>query len=138
MSVDKRRKPAKSFACPCGGGLFDQCCGRFINDGLTPQTALDLMRSRYSAYALRDESYLQTTWYGSTRPVSRLLDENDNIKWLSLEIKAHEQEGSSASVEFVARFKDQGRAQRLHEISRFVYEDGRWFYLDGSFPPHVK
>ena len=96
------------------------------------------MRSRYSAYVLRNESYLQATWYGSTRPTNHLLDENANIKWLSLEIKAHEQEGSSALVEFIARFKDQGRAQRLHEISRFVYEDGRWFYLDGAFPPHMK
>ena len=38
------------------------------------------------------------------------------------------------TVEFVARYKVNGRAQRLHEVSRFVREDGRWFYLDGSFP----
>lgn len=138
MQANERRKSTLSLSCPCGCGLLETCCGRFIHDGLTPQTALELMRSRYSAYVLRDESYLQATWYGSTRPANRLLDANDNIKWLSLEIKAHEQEGSAASVEFVARFKVHGRAQRLHEISRFVLEDGRWFYLDGSFPPHVK
>jgi len=39
-----------------------------------------------------------------------------------------------ATVEFVARSKSAGRAQRLHEVSRFVKEDGRWFYIDGVFP----
>jgi SEC-C motif-containing protein len=32
----------------------------------------------------------------------------------------------------VARSKLGGRAQRLHETSRFVREDGRWFYVDGE------
>lgn len=105
---------------------------------MIPQSALELMRSRYTAYVLQDERYLQLTWYGSTRPTNRLLDENARIKWLSLEIKAHEQEGNGASVEFIARFKVHGRAQRLHEISRFVHEDGRWYYLDGNFPATTK
>jgi SEC-C motif-containing protein len=38
----------------------------------------------------------------------------------------------SATVDFVARSKLGGRAHRLHELSRFVREDGRWFYLDGQ------
>jgi len=37
-----------------------------------------------------------------------------------------------ATVEFVARSKLSGRAHRLHEISRFVREDGRWYYVDGD------
>jgi SEC-C motif-containing protein len=91
------------------------------------------MRSRYTAYVLRDERYLQLTWHGSTRPASRLLASSDSIKWLSLEIRASEETGSAATVEFVARYKEQGRAQRLHETSRFVREEGQWLYLDGSF-----
>lgn len=119
--------------CPCGSGRYLDCCGRFISGGEVPQTALDLMRSRYTAYVLRDERYLQLTWHGSTRPASRLLASSDSIKWLSLEIRASEETGSAATVEFVARYKEQGRAQRLHETSRFVREEGQWLYLDGSF-----
>jgi SEC-C motif domain protein len=138
MPANERRKYPPSVACPCGNGQLAECCGRFIHAGGKPATALELMRSRYTAYALRNEAYLQTTWYGSTRPAARLLEEENNIKWLSLEILSHQQEGSAASVEFVARFKVHGRAQDLHEISRFVYEDGQWYYLDGSFPSKAK
>jgi len=55
------------------------------------------------------------------------------LKWLGLEVRRHEQQDADhASVEFVARSKLGGRAQRLHETSRFAREDGRWFYLDGD------
>ena len=42
--------------------------------------------------------------------------------------------GEEATVEFVARCKIGGRAHRLHEVSRFVRGEGRWYYVDGSFP----
>ena len=91
------------------------------------------MRSRYSAYALKLESYLLATWHSSTRPAALGLAA-DNTKWLGLEVKDH-LPGSAdrATVEFVARYKTGGRAGRLHEVSRFVREDGRWFYVDGGF-----
>ena len=87
------------------------------------------MRSRYSAYVLKLEDYLLATWHTSTRPAS--LDFAGE-KWLGLDIKKHRNE--SNTVEFVARYKIGGRAHRMHEISRFVFADGRWFYLDGEFP----
>ena len=91
------------------------------------------MRSRYSAYFLALEPYLLATWHASTRPSPPLFDEAQNPRWLGLEIKRHETTGSdSAIVEFVARYKVGGRAHRLHETSRFVREDGRWFYVDGD------
>ena len=114
--------------------MYRICCGRFLDGGVLPATALELMRSRYSAYALGNERYLQTTWYGSSRPAERLLTDGEQIKWLSLEVRRHEEQGSDATVEFVARYKVQGRAHKLHEISRFIREEGRWFYLDGRFP----
>ena len=90
------------------------------------------MRSRYVAYALGHESYLLATWHPSTRPADLKLEE-DPLRWLGLTIKRHElQDDSHATVEFVARYKIDGRAYRLHEISRFVREDGRWFYIDGD------
>ena len=92
------------------------------------------MRSRYSAYALKLEAYLMDTWHASTRPAALNLAA-DTAKWLGLEVRKHIPEsGNSATVEFVARCRIAGRAHRLHEISRFVREDGRWYYVDGEFP----
>jgi len=120
-------------ACPCGGVSYASCCGRFIDDGEIAQTAEQLMRSRYTAYTLGKEPYLKATWHADTRPTEAVVQE-DSVKWLGLEVRRHVPEGDKASVEFIARYKVGGRAHRLHEISRFVREEGRWFYVDGSFP----
>ena len=96
------------------------------------------MRSRYTAFVLENEAYLKQSWFESTRPSGRLIDETHAIKWLSLDILHHHEDAHDGTIEFVARFKVQGRAQKLHEISRFIREDGRWFYLDGHFPESPK
>ncbi|ADL56541.1 YchJ family protein [Gallionella capsiferriformans] len=119
---------AKLKPCPCGGPDYASCCGPFHASDPAPD-AQRLMRSRYSAYVLKHEDYLLATWHESTRPTS--LDFSGE-KWLGLEIKKSSAE--SNTVEFVARYKIGGRAHRMHEISRFVFEDGRWLYLDGEFP----
>jgi SEC-C motif-containing protein len=110
-----------------------QCCGRFIDAGEVPQTAEELMRSRYTAYTLRNEPYLKATWHPSTRPVD-VFAQDEDVKWLVLEVRKHAPAGDAATVEFVARYKIGGRAHRMHEISRFLRENGRWYYVDGSFP----
>lgn len=92
-----------------------------------------MMRSRYSAYALKLEAYLLATWHPGTRPATLDLAA-DNTKWLGLEVRKHLSESADhATVEFVARYKIGGRAGRLHEVSNFAREDGRWFYVDGKF-----
>jgi SEC-C motif-containing protein len=88
------------------------------------------MRSRYSAYVLQLEDYLLATWHASTRPAALDLAAAPP-KWLGLQVKTHTETANTASVEFVARCRVGGRAQRMHEISRFVREDGRWYYVDG-------
>jgi SEC-C motif-containing protein len=120
--------------CPCGSGKpFDICCGPLIDGGEAAPTAEALMRSRYSAYALRREDYLLATWHASRRPVSLDLAVEAPPKWLGLDVRRHEQQDADhAIVEFIARYKVNGRAHRLHETSRFVREDGRWFYVDGD------
>ena len=121
--------------CPCGSALPGAaCCGRYHSGALhlSAPTAQVLMRSRYSAYVLGLHSYLLATWHPSTRPPS-LAPDPPGLKWLGLQVRRHEQQGSDrAIVEFVARSKLGGRAQRLHESSRFVREDGRWFYVNGD------
>jgi len=119
-------------ACPCGSGRrYGECCGRF-HQGALPQRADELMRSRYSAYVLGLEPYLLDTWHPSTRPAALGLAEQQGVKWLGLSVKRHEQsDENNAVVEFVARFRSGGgRAQRMHEVSRFVREDGCWLYIE--------
>jgi len=122
-----------SSPCPCGGNDYAACCGRFHHGSPAPDAEL-LMRSRYSAYVLKLETYLLATWHPSTRPATLKLA-TDPARWLGLEVKRHNTESPDmATVEFVARYKIGGRAGRLHEISRFVREQGGWLYVDGTFP----
>lgn len=119
--------------CPCGKGDYAQCCKPY-HDGAAAPTAEALMRSRYSAYVLGLMDYVYASWHASTRPPAADLQHDPALKWLGLEVRKFMPGADEATVEFVARSKSGGRAQRLHEVSRFVKEDGRWFYIDGVFP----
>ncbi len=90
------------------------------------------MRSRYSACVLRLVGYIRDSWHPSTRPAV-IEPQPEGTTWLGLEIRRRMQTGADrATVEFVARSKQGGRAARLHETSRFVRDDGRWTYVDGD------
>src|SRR3569833_605876 len=128
-TVTARRDGA---ACPCGGKAYAQCCGRFIEQGQIPQTAAELMRSRYTAYVMRNDDYLLATWQASTRPPPPIADEA--LKWLRLQVRTNTQHGDDATGKLVARDLDAvGRAHRLQETCRFVREDGIWFFVRGTF-----
>jgi SEC-C motif domain protein len=122
-------------ACPCGSGRsLARCCGRFLNQqGQPPLSAPDpetLMRSRYTAYVLKDSPYLLATWHPRTRPAELDLDD-PHLRWLGLEVRRHSPiDETHAEVEFVARSRHQGRGQRMHVTSRFVHEEDHWLYLD--------
>ncbi|CAG4882500.1 conserved protein of unknown function [Georgfuchsia toluolica] len=124
-------------SCPCGNpALYELCCGRYIDGGLRAPTAEALMRSRYTAYALGREAYVRETWHPATRPGALDLDDGGATKWIGLDVKRHElQDQSHATVEFIARYKINGRAHRLHELSRFICVDDQWFYVDGDIRP---
>jgi SEC-C motif-containing protein len=123
--------------CPCGSGnKYEACCSLIISGNQTATTAEQLMRSRYTAYTCLDVKYLLSTWHVSTRPPELVLDAESKPQWLGLKIVncTDGQPGnSSGTVEFIARYRINGRAQRLHEVSRFSQENGRWYYLDGKF-----
>ena len=130
--------PDKNTACPCGrlqgkrSLSFEQCCQRYLDhfDSVPAPDAESLMRSRYSAFVLQRSSYLLNTWDASHRPAE--VDFDVNTKWLGLGVKAHRTiDLEHAEVEFVARYRVQGKASRLHELSRFTLQDGRWYYVDG-------
>lgn len=122
--------------CPCGRRAgYATCCGP-LHEGGVAADAESLMRSRYCAYVLKREDYLLSTWHPDTRPPRLdLAVQQPEPRWLGLDVKRHEVRGDEAIVEFVARLRHGGgKAQRMHEVSRFVREGGRWFYVDGEFP----
>ena len=99
-----------------------------------PATAEALMRSRFAAFQRADAEWLLHTWHPSTRPPE--LDLSDNPRWRGLQIVDIVGGGADAAtgvVEFRATYLDaDGGLGILHERSRFVREDGRWFYVDGD------
>lgn len=122
-----------AVSCPCGSGRsLADCCGRFHAGDPAPD-AESLMRSRYSAYVLGLEDYLRATWHPATCPVALGLDAVPRPQWLGLTVKAYTPlDETHATVEFVACYKLNGRAFKLHETSRFERVDGRWLYVDGE------
>ncbi len=132
--------PDPTSVCPCGQSnarqkplAYGACCGRYLDhfDTAPAPDAPCLMRSRYTAFVLERADYLQATWHPRTRPAA--LDFDPGARWLGLAVRSQRSTGDGmAEVEFVARYRVGGRAVRLHETSRFVREDGRWFYVDGD------
>lgn len=126
--------------CPCRVGspvvlAYSECCERYHAGPLHEKapTAEALMRSRYSAFTLDLTVYLRSTWHPSTRP-QMLEPHTPGLQWLGLTVRQHvQQDDNHATVEFVARSKLAGRAHRLHEVSRFTREEGRWYYMDGQW-----
>lgn len=121
--------------CPClSGDTYGACCGRYHSGAATAPTAEALMRSRYSAFAVGDDAYLLATWAPQTRPDSAGPGDE---QWRRLDIHRTERGGpfdTTGVVEFTAyyRYPATGERGSLHETSRFVREDGRWYYVDGD------
>jgi len=141
MQVFMSAPDPQSRPCPCGRTdrrdkpiAFSLCCGRYLDDfDRTPAPdAESLMRSRYSAFVLERGEYLRATWHPSKRPAS--IEFEPGVKWLGLDVRARSVlDADHAEVEFVARQRGpSGTATRLHERSRFVREDGRWYYVEGD------
>lgn len=117
--------------CPCASGpTYEKCCGPFHRGQAAAPTAERLMRSRYSAFWLQKPGYLLRTWHPSTRPDSLELD--PRMTWIDLRIIGRTGGGlleSAGTVEFAARYRAGGISGTQRENSRFVRENGRWFYL---------
>ncbi|MCP3804279.1 YchJ family metal-binding protein [Allokutzneria sp. A3M-2-11 16] len=122
------------MTCPCGlDKSYDQCCGALHSGAAAASTAVQLMRSRYSAFAVSDEAYLLRTWHPDTRPST--VDFEPRQKWTGLEILSTAGGGvfhTEGTVEFVASYRVRGRAGELRENSDFVRRDGLWVYVRGT------
>ncbi|WP_344821161.1 YchJ family protein [Actinocorallia longicatena] len=116
--------------CPCGlPASYDACCGHFHGGEAAPTAEL-LMRSRYAAFAVGDEKYLERTWHPRTRPGRIGLDRK--TRWTGLEV-LETTEGSpfhtKGTVRFRAHYLERGRRGQMEEHSRFVRLDGDWVYV---------
>lgn len=120
--------------CPCcSGALFGSCCLPILQ-GEAAASAEDLMRSRYTAFVLRNEDHLFRSWHPRTRPAPPYTDPAIRFEGLRVIDRAGgEAEDEEGVVEFEARYRDPaGRPAVQRERSRFVRRAGRWVYLDGD------
>ncbi|MCU1641249.1 MAG: protein YchJ [Nocardia sp.] len=132
--MSKRRKARPVPAeCPCGlPANYADCCGRLHRGAAQANTAEQLMRSRFSAFAVADEAYLLRSWDPATRPAD--VDFDPGMQWERLEIIGATGGGpfhTEGTVEFRAHYRSGGTAGELHENSRFRRDNGAWVYLDG-------
>lgn len=126
-----------SDPCPCGSNkAYSLCCAPYINGTKRVTTAKALMKSRYTAYFLKEEDYLSKTWHPSTRPKQLNLAE-DKTKWQQLKVlnsKRGKVTDKKGWVAFAAFYLDeQGSQGVLKEESLFVREAGQWYYHSGTF-----
>lgn len=92
------------------------------------------MRARYSAFVLGLDGFIDDSWDPATRPAasSRTADAR---RWLGMKIRATEAGGAdddAGVVEFIARYKIDGRGYRIHQISRFRRSQRGWQYVDSD------
>ncbi|MFR9728386.1 YchJ family protein [Saccharopolyspora sp. MS10] len=123
-----------SSRCPCGTGeTFGECCGPLHVGERRAATAEQLMRSRFSAFAVGDVDHLLRTWHPSTRPVELELDPEQ--RWTRLEILERTGGGpfdTAGTVRFRAHHRIRGRAGSITERSRFERDGASWSYVDGD------
>lgn len=133
------RQPGEREAslCPCKSGKsYGVCCRPFHVGQAKPQTAEQLMRSRYSAYFFRRLDYLVETTHPDTRSknLKRELEASmAELKWSFLTILQTSKGGladKTGKVEFVAQYFLKGKPFELREHSRFKRHKGAWKYLD--------
>ncbi|MDO6710486.1 MULTISPECIES: YchJ family protein [Aliiglaciecola] len=119
--------------CPCcSGESFENCCRPFISKTKYPDTAEQLMRSRYSAYAKNNYQYILDTYAKASRQnlsIKDLQQSDNETQWLSLEIVNCPSENI---VEFKAYSRSDKTFYLLHEVSNFMLENEHWVYVDGE------
>lgn len=125
---------AKLVLCPCHSNKkYRDCCEPYHQGLQVARHADVLMRTRYSAYALNLINYIRATWAPETCPDD--LTASEPLNWIELIIKQSYlgQQADEAFVEFIAKYRSpQGKAEKLHEIGRFIKRGQTWWYLDGQ------
>ena len=131
-SKSRPEPPKVPSVCPCcSGKAYAECCGPLHSGEGRATSAEQLMRSRFSAFAVGDAAYLLRSWHSSTRPVRLRLD--GDTRWTRLEILGRTDGTafhSQGTVEFRAHYTESGRPGSMQENSSFVRdENGHWVYV---------
>ncbi|VFQ45566.1 YchJ family protein [Desulfoluna butyratoxydans] len=124
--------------CPCGlDAAYDTCCGPIIRGEKAAETAEQLMRARYSAYAKVETDFLKE----SIHPDKRHTHDERQTKnwaakseWFNLEVVRTDKGGEgdeTGQVEFIANYAVKGEKARHHELASFVKVEGAWYFDDG-------
>ncbi|RDK97296.1 YchJ family protein [Enterobacillus tribolii] len=126
--------------CPCQSGkAYTECCQPVIQGQRAAQTPEQLMRSRYTAFVTHNADYLIASWH----PDCQMEAQRDSIiasfadtEWRGLSIVSTHpgKNADEGYVEFMARYHSSGKDAALHERSRFLRLEERWYYVDGSRP----
>jgi len=126
-------------SCPCKSSLlYSVCCQRFIEGKEIAPTAEKLMRSRYTAFTQANADYLMNTHHSSTRPLKekkQIKKWAASVQWLGLQIlrtQAGLETVTEGMVEFKAIYQESGKLSYIHEVSEFIKEEGKWYYVKGK------
>jgi len=127
--------------CPCGHKKpLEQCCGRFLSGAQRAKTPEQLMRSRYTAYALGGYGdYLLATWFSATAGTATAAELSEqSVDWVGLDVLSNQQQGDKGAVEFKAYYRepDNAKLHTLDEKAVFQRTAGRWLYVGGEIHPH--
>ena len=125
--------------CPCcSKNPFKECCEPFILEKKQPETPLELMRSRYTAYTRCNVLYIEKTQTGEASvgfSLKEAINWSKSALWQGLEIVAYEdplKDPNYGWVEFIAKYKMKDEFCELHEKSFFKKEKGSWYYISGE------
>ena len=124
--------PLAEQPCPCGSGLtYGKCCEP-LHEGEPAASPEALMRSRYTAYALRLDGFVLASWDKKTRPEELFVDGEPRPKWFSLKVESTRVEGDKGYVTVLAKARTAMGVITIHEASRFRRDGETWVYVDGD------
>ncbi len=128
--------------CPCSSKkAYAECCGLFISGENSPSTPEELMRSRYTAYVQANMEYIARTMKSPAADHFNIEASRawaKKVKWAGLEVVEATQDANKGIVEFCAYYAEDNKKEVLHEISEFLFENGKWYYLNGIYPSPEK
>lgn len=121
--------------CPCGSNNnYLECCGRFIENNELPNTPEKLMRSRYTAFTLANIDYIAATMSGNAMhdfDLASAYNFATGVKWVSLKvIDSGLNSDTIGFVKFQAKYKVNGKMEKLNEHSLFEKIENKWYYTD--------
>ncbi len=119
--------------CPCGQlSPYTDCCGPYLRGTAYPDTAEELMRSRFSAHVKKNWGYLLKTLCAGERKNESLKEMDSGANWTRLNVSSTakgEVGDTQGEVVFTAHFHQGDAGEQVHrETAQFIRENGRWVY----------